>query len=199
MRQREMCMLSTLIRSSRGTSTQTTSGGRCKLDAWLVTALGAEVWCAEWMVRCSVMTCFLRYLCAYGVLRYITQSLQSSEKPCMAQQVYLLDILFFRALVHVARNIHSLGAAVFSMHLVTMACKPPCKAVCQQRDSLIYRPGYALSLTPSPARQRHIFHGMLRSRLFYVPLITRSRSYDGQLRDGKAPERFGCRHVKQNR
>jgi len=27
--------------------------------------------------------------------------------------------------------------------------KPPCKAVCQQPDSLIYRPGYALSLTLS--------------------------------------------------
>jgi len=66
----------------------------------------------------------------------------------MAQQ-YSLDNLFFRALVHVARNIHSLVVAVLSMHLVMMACKPPCKAVCQQRDSLIYRPGSALSPTLS--------------------------------------------------
>ena len=61
----------------------------------------------------------------------------------------VLDVLFLRTLVHVAQNIHSFVAAVFSMHLVMMACKPPCKAVCQQRDILICRPGYALSPTLS--------------------------------------------------
>jgi len=38
-RQREMCMSSTLIQSSRGTFTQTTSGGRCndRTGAWVGT------------------------------------------------------------------------------------------------------------------------------------------------------------------